>query len=221
MEKEYKISVKLKTMDMFSFLMRHEYSAFSGLFGLAVSILAAVALAFGVAEGERNAQILLGLVAACFTVINPLRLFFRAQKQITLNPTFHKPIEYTFREEGIHVTQGGQEMDVAWTDMKKLVTGKRIMILYLSRVVGYIFPKAQCGGNYEEISAMILEHMRLEKEAGLPQPAAEPLTEEEAAEPGMSEDGEPGGKRKWMMPPGEAEIWGEDEEKKDGTNGQQ
>ena len=153
--KEYKISVKLNTLDMYSFLMRHEYGSVSGLFGLGVSLVSLVALLAGVGRGDRNMQILLGLAALCFTVFNPLRLFFRAQKQLTLNPTFHKPIEYTFGEAGMHIAQGEEQMDVAWIDMKKLVHGKRIMILYLSRVVGYIFPKSQCGEQYEELAAAI------------------------------------------------------------------
>lgn len=212
MEKEYKISVKLNTMDMYCFLMSHEYSAFSGLFGLAVSLLAIVALVLGVGEGDRNTQILLGLVALCFTVLNPLRLLLRAQKQITLNPTFHKPIEYSFGEAGMHIAQDGQEMDVAWGDMRKLVTGKRIMILYLSKVVGYIFPRSQCGGKYEEISAMITAHMDQAKAALGEAPASGGSIQEAGKASGLDEG------EKWRQPPGEAEIWGDSED--DQENGQ-
>lgn len=163
--KEYKINVKLNTMDMYRFLMRHEYGAFSGLLGLAVSILALVSLLLGVGEGDRNTQILLALVAVLFTVINPIRLFLRAQKQIVMNPTFHEPIEYTFGANGLHIAQGEVEMDVAWADMTKLVKGRKIMILYLSKMVGYIFPKSQCGGYFDAIGGMIQEQMALARAA--------------------------------------------------------
>lgn len=163
--KEYKISVKLNTMDMYRFLMRHEYGAFSGLLGLAVSILALISLLLGVGEGDRNTQILLLVVALLFTVVNPIRLFLRAQKQIVMNPTFHEPIEYTFGANGLHIAQGEVEMDVAWADMTKLVKGKKIMILYLSKMVGYIFPKSQCNGYYDAIGGMIQEQMALAKTA--------------------------------------------------------
>ena len=57
--KEYKISVKLNTLDMYCFLMRHEYGSFSGLFGLAVSLASLAALLAGVGREDRNTQILL------------------------------------------------------------------------------------------------------------------------------------------------------------------
>lgn len=233
--KEYKIRVKLNTLDMYRFLMKHEYSAFSGLFGLAMSILALVALVMGVGDGDRNTQILLVLLASCFTVLNPIRLFLRAQKQITMNPTFHEPIEYTFGEVGMHIAQGEVEMDVPWADMKKLVRTKKIMILYLSKVVGYIFPRSQCGGRYDEIAAMIELKMAQEKTADMPEEEAVTSADpNESNEPEKKADAEKeqarklreamqkasqarelsggSGKRKYDMPPGEAEIWGDEDE---------
>lgn len=231
--KEYKISVKLNTLDMYCFLMRHEYGSFSGLFGLAVSLLSLAALIAGVGKDDRNTQILLGLVAVCFTILNPLRLFFRAQKQLTLNPTFHKPITYTFGEAGMHIAQGEEQMDVAWAEMKKLVRGKRIMILYLSKVVGYIFPKSQCNGQYEEIAAMIQLKMAQAQTEGaqvLEEHNVEETETKTSEEPDSGEEvpketleellhaarKRSGGKktaRTYDMPPGEAEIWGDEETK--------
>jgi len=239
--KEYKISVKLTTIDMYRFLMRHEYNSFSGLFGLAASLVALLALILGVGEGDRNTQIVLVVLAAAFTILNPIRLFFRAQKQITLNPTFHKPIEYTFGEAGLHIAQGEEQMDVAWGDMKKLVKGKKIMTLYLSKVVGYIFPESQCDGQYDEIGEMIQEQIeKAGKLAGANSPAeAEGQKQAEIsakasqpAETDVSEKEQPAstqtektGKEKeyagvfglekrseWKLPSGEEEIWGDDEE---------
>lgn len=227
--KEYKISVKLVTMDMYRFLMKHEYGAFSGLFGLAMSILALAALVLGVGEGDRNTQILLVLLASCFTVLNPIRLFLRAQKQISMNPTFHEPIEYTFGEEGMHIAQGEVQMDVPWSDMKKLVRGRKIMVLYLSRVVGYIFPRSQCAGHFEEIAAMIELKMAQAKSAGQNAADSESADKTEAGNETDKEaarklgeamrkaslargtEGSGKGKRKYDMPPGEAEIWGDDD----------
>ncbi len=223
--KEYKISVKLNTLDMYCFLMRHEYGSFSGLFGLAVSLASLVALLAGVGREDRNTQILLGLVAVCFTILNPLRLFFRAQKQLTLNPTFHKPIEYTFAEAGMHIAQGEEQMDVAWADMKKLIRGRRIMILYLSKVVGYIFPKSQCKGQYEEIAAMIQLKMAQASAKSAVAEQGEPDKEgqkdvdevpeetlEELRKAAWKRSGKKKTARNYDMPPGEAEIRGDDEE---------
>lgn len=237
--REYKISVKLKTMDMFRFLMRHEYGSFSGLFGLAISILALLSLVLGVADGDRNTTIILGFLALVFTVFNPIRLFMRAQKQIVMNPTFKAPIEYTFGEDGMHIAQGEEQMDVAWADMRKLVRGKKIMVLYLSKVVGYIFPKSQCGGHYEEIAAMIELKMAQARTGQTPEDqsvATESDSEEEAKIEAqkkanaetvrqykeslqkislMKELRGGDGPRRYDMPPGEAEIWGDDEEEEE------
>ena len=239
--KEYKISVKLKTMDMFRFLMRHEYGSFSGLFGLAISILALISLLLDVAEGDRNTMIILGFLALVFTVFNPIRLFLRAQKQIVMNPSFKAPIEYTFGETGLHIAQGEEQMDVAWGDMRKLVHGKRIMVLYLSKVVGYIFPKSQCGGHFDEIAAMINLKMAQARSGAVEEnseevaqvEATKELTEEEIERAEKRASDEESARRykesmkkislmrelrggdgpnRYAMPPGEAEIWGDDEE---------
>lgn len=230
--KEYKIRVKLNTLDMYRFLMKHEYSAFSGLFGLAMSILALVALVMDVGEGDRNTRILLVLLASLFTILNPIRLFLRAQKQITMNPTFHEPIEYVFGEEGMHIAQGEVAMDVPWKDMKKLVRTKKIMILYLSKVVGYIFPRSQCDGRFDEIAAMIELKMAQSKTADMPEQEQQMPEEQEGSNAKADAEREQArklreamqkaslarelnggdGKRKYDMPPGEAEIWGDDED---------
>ena len=47
MRDSYSYDIKLTLWDMFVFLMRHEYGSFSGLFGLGVSLFAAVGLCLG------------------------------------------------------------------------------------------------------------------------------------------------------------------------------
>ena len=65
-----------------------------------------------------------------FTVINPIMLLRRAQKQVKRNPGFSTPIEYTFTKKGFTMQQGEEKATAEWKDLWKVRDGKKYLYLY-------------------------------------------------------------------------------------------
>lgn len=141
MKKELKLSILIKTSDMYDFILKHTYSGFSGIFGVILSLSAFIYLAFTFTGNTDYKNLLLIIVSSLFTWINPLLLGIKAKKQILLNPVFKTPLDYTISEEGIMVSQNTQELKIEWKDVLKVTETKRSFIIYLDQVRGYIFPK--------------------------------------------------------------------------------
>ncbi|MCR4777416.1 MAG: YcxB family protein [Lachnospiraceae bacterium] len=165
MRDSYSYDIKLTLWDMFVFLMKHEYSSFSGLFGLCVSIFAIAGLAFGWAGEDSNMFFVYIVIALMFTVLNPLRLFMSAAQQLSKNPTFQTAITYSFDEDGVHLRQGELANDNKWEELSKLAKGRSIMVLYVSKKIGYILPKSALGSEYDEVAQYITSHMEAAKAA--------------------------------------------------------
>lgn len=163
MRDSYSYDIKLTLWDMFVFLMRHEYGSFSGLFGLGVSLFAAVGLCLGWAGEDSTMLFVYVLIALMFTVLNPLRLFTSAAQQLSKNPTFQTPITYSFDEDGVHLRQGELSNDNKWDELSKLAKGRSIMVLYVSKKIGYILPKSALGSDYDEVAEYINAHMEAAK----------------------------------------------------------
>ena len=163
MRDSYSYDIKLTLLVMFVFLMKHEYSSFSGMFGLGVSVLAFVGLLLGWAGENSNLLFVYVLIALMFTVLNPLRLFTSAMQQLSKNPTFQTPIRYTLDNDGVHLSQGELSNDNKWEELSKLAKGRSIMVLYVSKKVGYILPKSALGADYDEVAEFINTHMEAAK----------------------------------------------------------
>jgi multisubunit Na+/H+ antiporter MnhG subunit len=158
--KEIKFSILLKVSDMYEFLLRHAYTSLAGLVGVGISLLALVLFFVGVKDGSDVYQnILLLVIASLFLIINPLQLRLKAKQQVLLNPMFKKPIYYVFTKEHINVRQNDEQLELAWKDVYKVVETKNLIILYFSRVTGYIIPKEQITDVKRDLVHLIVENV--------------------------------------------------------------
>jgi hypothetical protein len=135
--------ITIGTKDMFYFFMRHNYACFSGLFGLFISLGALILLIVRFKQYETTAKCLLLLVALLFTVIQPLQLLLKAANQIKRSPMFSEPIHYTFRQDGLEISQKDQSGVIPWEQVMKAVDTGKYIIIYITRMRAYIFPKEQ------------------------------------------------------------------------------
>lgn len=154
------VSVKISVMDMYYFMMRHTYSAFSGWFGIVLSLVSFILLIIGVGRGDRILTGVLIILSLLFTVINPVLLFIKSWKQVILNPMFQKPISYGFGKEGIEITQEEEWAGVRWDEVVKTVFKKKHIIIYMSRIRAFILPIGQFENEYPRIAEMIKENVR-------------------------------------------------------------
>lgn len=86
-----------------------------------------------------------GFVAALFTIIQPLMLYAKCKMQIKRSENINAALHYILSEDGICVSQDGQEVQVKWYDIRKAVYAKKGVYLYMSPVRAFIFPEGQCG----------------------------------------------------------------------------
>lgn len=156
---EYSFDVQMKPENMRRFLLRHSYCRVTGILGLLVSL---AALAYLIIEwGSLGSQerVLIGALACIFTVVNPILLCMRADKQVKGNPYYQKPITYTLAEEGIITSQGKEQVVTPWKNVKKLICMGTQAAVYTSSVHAFLFPYESMGDKKEAIVTYIKEHI--------------------------------------------------------------
>lgn len=143
MEDSIECEVTVRTKDMRSFLFSHNYSSFSGWFGVIISLIALVMVIAG-REKYGTAEIcILIFLALLFTVIRPLQIVNQAKRQVARQEMFKKPIRYNVCKEGIVISQGDEFANVLWADIRKLKETKKTILIYTSPVMAFILPKDQ------------------------------------------------------------------------------
>lgn len=162
--------IKIGTKDMFYFCMRHNYACFSGLFGLFISFGALLLLAVRFSQYTTGAKCLLLLVGLLFTVIQPMQLLLKSANQVKRTPMFWESIRYTFREDGLELSQKEQNGVIPWEDIRKIVDTGSYLILYITSMRAYILPKNQMK-HIEEVKGVIKTYAGGEHISGVQQKA--------------------------------------------------
>lgn len=157
MEKEIKVSIKIKSSDMYHFLVKHFYSHFSGIFGVILSLGALAAFFLSIGKRQPMQLIILIILASLFTVIQPLQFLLKANQQVKLNPMFKEPLLYTINNEGVTVEQKEDKVLLPWTDIRKIVESNKAIFIYSSTVNAFILPKEQMKEEYAGIKEIIKE----------------------------------------------------------------
>ena len=155
-ENSVTVSVQMKTPYMFDFLYWHSYSGFMGVVNYGFSLAALAALIAGFGKGNPVATIALIVLSLLFTVINPLLLLQKADKQVKRMPMFAKPIAYSFDEKGFTVMQDGESAAAEWADVVLLRETQKTLVLYLGAANAIVLPKDQCGEALVKIKELIV-----------------------------------------------------------------
>ena len=158
-----KIQVKMEEKYMVDFMLRHNYSGFSGIMTIVAGLLCAAVSVQGFMKGNIQNGAVWAMCAILFLVINPNTIKSKAKAQVKNSEAFRKAFEYEFTREGIWVRQDEAENFVAWENIAKAVSTKQSVILYLNRVRAWILPKECMGEQYAEIVKMIQEQMPQKK----------------------------------------------------------
>lgn len=146
------ITVKIEAGDLYDYMLMHSFNSPAGIVG---SAFGAVLILFALASGQWM-FLVLGLVMLLYL---PWTLFLKSRRQALTNPAFQEPLQYTLDEEGLTISQGEEQAQMAWEDMHKAVSTPRSIILYTSRVNATLFPRRQLGDQKEALVEMISTHM--------------------------------------------------------------
>lgn len=143
--------VKIKSGDLYDYMMKHTYSKPAGLLGSTVGAIMILA-------GLAKAYVLFIILGAVLLLYLPYTLFIKSKRQ-SLNPVFQNPLHYVVDEEGITVSQGPVKEAVKWDDIYKAISTTKSIIVYTSKVNAWIFPKRDLGDQTVGLIQMISTHM--------------------------------------------------------------
>ncbi len=164
MEKEQSNEVvfryQTKVSDMYRFLMQYSYSGIRGIINLVISIGAIMLLFSGAHGGYAFNKVLLIVIAALFTVIQPILLYYKSAKQVKLTPMFQQPLDYTVNDTGVCVRLKDEEMVLAWGDIYKIVETKKDFYFYMSLNRAHILPKEGFKDQYSKMRELIKKNAK-------------------------------------------------------------
>ena len=149
---EMEFDVKITGGILYDFLMYHNYSKISNLIA---NIVGALVLIGGIA----NSHVMFIICGAILLLYMPISLFMKAKQQQLASPAFKKPLHYKLSEEGVFVSQDGQEEMQKWDDMYKAVSTPKSIILYTTRVNACIFPRKDLGTDVPKLMEIISTNM--------------------------------------------------------------
>jgi hypothetical protein len=160
MEDNITFSTKVAVFDMYKFKMKHAYHGLQGIISILISITALVIYFIFRSKIDDPFLIFALLVTGLwFTVLIPFRTMRIAMSTIALSPVFHKPLEYNLCDEGIKVSQEGDEALLPWDCIIEVHEKLGQLCIYSSPLNGYIIPKKQVADKYESIKNYIVEHV--------------------------------------------------------------
>lgn len=149
---ELEFDVKMTPAAMYDYLMHHTYSGMSGIIG-------AIAGAFCIMVFVANKYVIYLIAGVVILAYLPISLLLKAHQQVQLTPAFKKPLHYRLTEEGICVSQDGNEETQSWDVCFKAVSTRSSIILYTSKTTASIFPKKDLGEKTEALIQIISTHM--------------------------------------------------------------
>ena len=146
------LDVKIEAGDLYDYMLMHTYHSFSGLVSGGVG---AVAVLVGVMKGQ-PIFLLAGLVLLVYL---PWTLFLKSRQQALSNAAFRQPLHYVLDDQGITVSQNGEEQHQDWDRMVKAVSTGHSIIVYTSKVNATIFPNRETKDKRTDVIEMISTHM--------------------------------------------------------------
>lgn len=155
----YELETKITTKELYSYLMMHTYSSFSGKICVILSVLALIMLLLGAGKGDMTKTAILGIVAVLYTVINPVMLYLKAARQAKLNPAYKDSMKFGFHEKGVNIAFGGNEGMIPWDKIRKGKKTKKVYALYTDPIHAFLIATKDLRKTGTEIEDYIEEHM--------------------------------------------------------------
>lgn len=141
MKAEFDVNMTVK--DMYNFNLYHNYHNISGVAGVLFGIIAIGIAVFSYGQVTISYTLLMIIFGAMFTVITPARMYLKSAQQVKLNAMFKKPIHYVLTQEYIEIAQDDAKAQMEWENVYRVKDTGKSIIIYMSSVRAYIFPKRE------------------------------------------------------------------------------
>lgn len=156
------VSSKTKSINMnfpalYSYVINNNYRSVAGIMGILLSIGAFIIVIAFRGQLDVYQRVMFILVGLVFTVINPLSLAFKTFKQLKLSPSYKQPLEYTFGNDGIKVSQGETSLDITWDKIIRVMMTKKVIAIYTGRMYAFVIPLSELGEDRAKIVTAIVQ----------------------------------------------------------------
>ncbi len=149
--KPVEVDIKMTFADMYRFNLYHAYHHSQGILSIVLAVML-VALSILTWNGENPVYNVIYLLAAVFVACYvPLSLRASVKKQMSASDAYREPIHYTFDEEGVTTSFKDQSATMPWKQMYKIVSTKRMVLLYGGRIRANVIPRDQLGEAYNDV----------------------------------------------------------------------
>lgn len=152
-----KTEVRLSAKDIFEFSMHNSYCNVSGFIGVLISIGSLVGAIFSIGRLSIVNTILLFIVASMFTIIQPLMIKLKSNKQAKRNQSVGSFLVYTFDDDGFTISDGTNEDRVMWELILKMESTKNLVLLYTTMMRAFVIPKDSFKSQYNDFKKMVNE----------------------------------------------------------------
>lgn len=156
---EIKIDVKMKAEDIYNFLMFHTYTKISGMLSAVLGLVMFGILIYNYKDASQGESLVYFIFGLFFLIFNPINFYIRARKQVKTNPAYKEAIIYIFSKEGITTKQNEKSVMLKWSDIKKVVSTGKSIIIYISNVRASIIPVKAIGENYDVLIDMLQQNV--------------------------------------------------------------
>lgn len=148
------VDIQITDKDMYRFNMHHAYTGFQGIFAtlIGIAVLAVAAITWGSVETVYS--VLYTVFGVIFLIYTPFALKLHSKRQRLLSPALGEPMHYTFDDEGVHVAIGEQQADLEWKMIYRMLSTKKQLLIYSTRVNAYILPMEQLRDQYPALKAL-------------------------------------------------------------------
>lgn len=155
-----KVEVKMDAESMAEFMIYHIYTGTAGVLALVLGFLN---VGFTISFVMRGNYLLAGvfmIFAAVILILFPYFIKKSVTKQME-NSKLTNTVAYEFDENGVRTkAEAGEEGKfLAWSDFKKAISRKRILILYDTKKRAIILPIEQMGDHYAAVTDLIAAKM--------------------------------------------------------------
>lgn len=157
--KKTEFDIRMTVPDMYRFNLYHAYHNSQGILSIVLAIMICVIAALTWGDIDMTYSVLYLFFAGVLVLYIPVTLRGKSKLQVEKSPVFKEPLHYVIDEEGITTSQGEASATMPWKQVYKLVSTKRAIYVYGSRIRANVIPRNQIGENYTVIFQLAKEHM--------------------------------------------------------------
>ncbi|MBP3237829.1 MAG: YcxB family protein [Lachnospiraceae bacterium] len=155
----YEFDVKMKTEDMFAFMLRQQYGGIRGIAFLFVDFALILNLVWKWGSLSTATKLIMLIVVILLTVIEPMQLYLKAHGQVKYSERLKASNHYVLDKDGITISQGEQSLGFKWGHLYKYVNTAKRVFVYTSRASAFVIPKNALGDEaLDYLILMLREH---------------------------------------------------------------